>query len=436
MRTTPLRRAALVAAGALLGLTGLIGVASPASATNHGSEPLPGCVSADKAPLSVSGWQKGKTDAVVKYDGPAPLCQDLVVNMLTYTATSSSFKLPQYLFDSQTLQIKKDATSGTLEFSGAEVPGCFAQIDLVRGERIINPLKSDNDLYGDRKLKWWNGGEGECSAKPVAEPIADCTGAASVKLINPQTTKETTFDVTAEGGFTKTVVIEPNDFGTVEIPADNAKNIVVKANGKELYNGTPSKPEDCPKPQPTPAVLTPSSTCDGLTFTVKNPGDGKDVTVTFTPSQGNGDAKVVTLKPGQDTEVTFPAKENLAVTVSGDITASNGVVTWTKPEECETPVKPSTPASEGPSEQPSEGPSEEPSATPSESVSESASPSVSATTSTTPVATTPVSDNEDGGSLPVTGAAAGGIAGGAALLLVVGAGLFFMARRRKLNFKA
>ena len=40
MRNTPLRRAALVAAGALLGLTGLVGVASPASATGRASAKL------------------------------------------------------------------------------------------------------------------------------------------------------------------------------------------------------------------------------------------------------------------------------------------------------------------------------------------------------------------------------------------------------------
>lgn len=261
MRYTPLRRVALVAAGALLGLTGLMSVASPASATDN-TEPLPGCVSSTDAKLEVSGWEGGKTNAVVTYKDAAPLCDDLVVNMLSYTATSAKFALPQYLFGSQTQQINKDATSGTLTFSGVPVPDCYAQVDLVRGKRIINPLVSNDDLYGTRKLAHWNGGQGVCSAKPVAEPVSDCDGNVKISLVNPKTTDATKFEITADGGYSETVTVEPNSLGSVTVPATNATNISVKAAGKELYAGSWAKPEGCVTPErfrlcsPRPAPAT------------------------------------------------------------------------------------------------------------------------------------------------------------------------------------
>ncbi|HWS38764.1 MAG TPA: LPXTG cell wall anchor domain-containing protein, partial [Actinoplanes sp.] len=250
----------------------------------------------------------------------------------------------------------------------------------------------------------------------AVEALSDCDGNVNLKLINRSTASEK-FTITADGGFNKTQTLavraEPV---TVTIPAANAKNIVVTSRGKELYRGEWTKPADCN----VPAEGAVATTCDGLSFVVKNPQDGTDVNVTFTP--GNGEPRTVTAAPGETKTIAFPGSEGLVVTVTGDVPALNGEHKWTKPADCGGGEEPSTPAEPSPSvSTPAE---------PSPSVSTPAeSPSAS-------VSTTPVSGNDEDPELPLTGSAAAGIAGGAFLLLVAGAVLFILARRRKVNFTA
>ncbi|MEU4561349.1 hypothetical protein AB0F72_23450 [Actinoplanes sp. NPDC023936] len=459
MRSTPLNRVAAVLAGAVLGLTAL---ANPAGATgNHGTNEQTGtgdrhrCTTVEKA--EYKHWFDGKAGTASIELTNGPLCSgEQAFSLVSYTAPSATFSTPQYVLDQSTQTFKapdskNELTPNRLDFK-VEVPECFAQVDFVFGKDVIPVLTDKGDRYNERKVgsqvgtkhgskkynstaaegqpqnAWANFGSGTCVAEPVVEASSDCDGNVVLTLIN-RSTHSATFEITADGGFTQTeklaVRAQPKP---VDIPAANAKNIVVTSGGKEIYRGGWTKPEDCQVPEVGTPEAKFASSCEGLTFTITNPENGKPVTATFTPNTGA--AQTLTVEPGQTTPAFFPASEGLKVVVTGDLDVLNGEVAWTKPADCVV-----TPPSEGtPSDSPSETPSESPSATPSESVSESASPSVS--TSSSPVATTPVSDTEDGGSLPVTGAAAGGIAGGAALLLVVGAGLFFMARRRKLNFKA
>ncbi|WP_433826970.1 hypothetical protein ACQP2E_33410 [Actinoplanes sp. CA-015351] len=443
MRHTPLRRVALVAAGALLGLTGLASVASPAMATGSS------CTTAANAEYKHEFNGPAGTASIELTNGPLCEGESQSFALVSYTAPSAQFETPQFVLDTSKQAFtapgdKRELTTNKLDFKVA-VPECYTQVDFVFGDEIIDELVNGGARYNDRKVgspgapgykskpaagqpqnAWYNGGSGTCKAEPEVKALPDCQGNVTLKLIN-RSNFSTPFRITADGNFseTKTVGVnaEPVD---VKVPAANAKNIVVKAQNKVLYEGSWTKPEDCQVPEVGTPDAKYTSSCEGLTFEVKNPENGKDLTATFTPT--TGEAQTLTVKANETKTAFFPGTEGLKVTVSGDLDVLNGEVVWTKPADCGT----DTPPAEGtPSASPSVStPAETPSATPSEST---ATPTES--TSTSPVATTPVSDDEDT-SLPVTGAAAGGIAGGAALLVAVGAGLFFMARRRKLNFKA
>ncbi|GLY04907.1 MULTISPECIES: hypothetical protein [Actinoplanes] len=436
MNTIPrIHRAAAVAAGVLLGLTGLVGIASPASATTT-------CVQPADAKYQHTFNGPAGTASIELLNGP--LCAEQSFTLVSYTAPSARFATPQHVLDTSVKKFEPATAaklqSNKLEFQ-VEVPQCFTQVDFVFGDTVINPLTDSSDRYGNRKVgeegskpgnqstavpgnpqhAYYNGGSGTCKAEPAVEALSDCDGNVALKLIN-RSTFSSSFSIAAADGFTTTEKLaaraEPK---TVVIPAANAKGIVVNSGDKELYRGEWTKPEDCKTVEaPTPEASVVQA-CEGLGFTVTNPAEGKDLTVTFTPNKG--DAQTVTVAPGKTENVAFVGSEGLKVKVEGDLDALKGEVVWTKPANCgETTLPPVTPAAET-----SPSPSTPAEETPSEETTPSESPS------TTPVATTPVSDDE---SLPLTGAAAGGIAGGAALLLIVGVGLFFMARRRKVNFTA
>ncbi|WP_406067084.1 LPXTG cell wall anchor domain-containing protein [Micromonospora sp. NBC_01638] len=146
---------------------------------------------------------------------------------------------------------------------------------------------------------------------------------------------------------------------------------------------SPSQPPaQSPTPTPTatsaPAepVGTVESTCDKLTFTIENPADGETVTLTLTPNKG--EAKTLTVKPGETGSVSFAATKGLTVTPAAEGLDDTTPIAWEQPADCD----------------------------------------------------------KDKPALPLTGAATGGIIAGAALLLAAGAALFVMARRRRVRFTA
>ncbi|BEL11747.1 hypothetical protein Q0Z83_099380 [Actinoplanes sichuanensis] len=428
-------RVAAVAAAALVGLTGLAGFSSPASAT--GAD----CVTAAEAKYQHTFNGPAGTASIEITNGPLCAGQEQAFSLVSYTAPSAKFSVPQYVLESSTDKLTAPTgasklTRSKLEFK-VEVPECFTQVDFVFGDYIINPLTDKSDRYNDRKVgsqngegsrskavpgnpqsAWYNGGSGTCVAAPVVEALSDCDGNVTLKLIN-RSTSSAPFVITADNGFSKTETLavraEPV---SVTVPAADAKNIRVTSRGTELFKGGWTKPEDCKTPEVGKPEGTVTSDCDGLTFTVKNPQNGAVVTATFTPNKGA--AQTITAQPGDTKVVFFKGVEGLKVTVSNGLDVLNGEVAWTEPENCSTESSPSA--------TPSQTPSETPSATPSETVSTS--------TSTSPVATTPVAGDDEDGSLPLTGSAAAGVAGGAFLLLVAGAVLFILARRRKVNFTA
>jgi LPXTG-motif cell wall-anchored protein len=407
-----IRRAAALAAGVVLGLTGLVGLGSPASAGtgNHDAN----CVAPAQAKYEHT-FNGPNGTASIKLLGDRPLCAEQSFALVAYTAPSATFATPQHVLDSSVKKFvpatAEKLSVNTLEFK-VEVPECFTQVDFVFGDQIINPLTDGSDRYGSRKVgegsapgnqskpaqgqpqnAWYNGGSGTCKAEPAVEALPDCEGNVTLKLINRSTFGET-FTITADGGFTKSETLAARQEPvSIKVPAANAKNIVVKSKDKELYRGSWTQPEDCKTPEVGTPEATVDQTCEGLGFTIKNPENGTELTATFTPNKG--EAKTVTVAPGKTENVTFAGVEGLTVKVEGDLD-SLGEVTWVGTENCDEP----TPAP-----------------------------------STTPVPGT--GGGEPGEpELPLTGTAIGSIVGGAAVLLAIGGGLFLMARRRKLNFQA
>jgi LPXTG-motif cell wall-anchored protein len=409
-----MRRVAALAAGVLLGLTGLAVLGSPASAGMTTE-----CVAPENAKYEHSFNGAAGTASITLLNGP--LCAEQAFALVSYTAPSASFATPQHVLDSSVKKfVPATATalsSSTLDFK-VEVPECFTQVDFVFGDQIINPLTDGSDRYNNRKVgegsapgnrskpakgqpqkAYYNGGSGTCKAEPAVEALPDCEGKVTLKLINRSTFSET-FTITAGGGFSKTETLAARQAPvTVTVPAANAKGIAVTSRGKDLYRGEWTKPEDCKTPEVGTPEATVEQTCAGLGFTIENPADGKELTATFTPNKG--EAKTVTVAAGKTEKVTFAGVEGLTVKVEGDLDAL-GQVTWVGAENCGEP----TPG-----------------------------PSTTPAPSTTPVPGT--GGGEPGEpELPLTGTAIGSIVAGAAVLLAVGGGLFFMARRRKLNFQA
>lgn len=378
------RRASAIAAGTLLGLTGVAIFATPASA--HHSE-VTGKAKCDAA---TGEWEVNWS---IKAYAPRDVKHYKLVEVVAKTyvgGKATEVTIPEInVTDGDTYPHSvKDALTATLRVDSDVTMASLA----VRAEW-------DNGFVEDRvrtaKVKFC----GTCEApKPTPTPTnpeppaatvanpsasiqADCEGVVHVTLNNAaDATAPAKFTVEGGDDFVEKVKVQPGESASVEVPAEQATTIKVTAKGVDepLFEGTPEPADDCVKPgEPTGAF---KSTCDELIFEIDNPEDGKTVTATFTPNKG--EPQTLTVEPGMSGTVSFPAEEGLTVTPSGEGIENPEPIAWEKPEDC-----------------------------------------------------TPGAGGGDPG-LPVTGAAAGGIAAGAAVLLAIGGGLFVMARRRKLRFTA
>lgn len=366
-----LRRPLAVLGAAVVGLFAAVAVAAPASAHHSEVKVKSECVAGE--------W------------------------VVTWTVNSYA---PGDVKNYKLIDVKAKTFVGTVD-SVASITG----IAVTEGDsypyKVGEPLVATQHLPGttakaslEVKAKWENGFvedgakgafiqlSGTCekdevpppaTAKPTATVVADCDGNVAVKLKNAEdATAPAKFTVTGTDGFKETATVAPGKDDTVKVPAKNAGNIKVTAEGADraLFDDKPAEAKDCIAPgEPAGSY---QSTCDELIFEIANPADGKSVTVTFTPNKG--EAQTVTVAPGETKPVKFPASEGLTVTPSGDGLESPPIA-WKKPADCE-------------------------------------------------------SAGGGGGSLPLTGVAAGSIAGGAAVLLAIGVVLFLVARRRRLKFTA
>ncbi|WP_027658858.1 hypothetical protein [Salinispora fenicalii] len=394
------RRASAVAAGTLLGLTGVAILASPASAHHSNVTGTAKCDAATGEWVVTWNIKSASTPKKVKKFKLAEVVAKTYVGRKATEVTIPDLTVTDG--DKYPHSVKKTLTA-TQRVSG----------DVTKASLAVR-VEWDNGFAEDRlrpvKVKFC----GTCKAptptptpsasepptptptpstsepptptpgapKPTASIQADCEGIAHVALNNADdATAPAKFTVEANlGAFTEKVGLKPGESTTVAVPAEHATDIKVTVEGSKdpLFEGDPEPADNCVEPgEPTGAY---KSTCDELIFEINNPEDGETVTATFTPNKG--EAQTLTVEPGMSGTVSFPAEEGLIVTPSGEGIENPEPIAWAKPADC--------------------------------------------------------SPGEGGGEpgLPVTGAAAGGIAAGAAVLLAVGGGLFIMARRRKLRFTA
>lgn len=260
---------------------------------------------------------------------------------------------------------------------------------------IVEPVSACKHLDGTWKVDWkvtnseWDL-EGQIEAV-ATEPDLPVTGI----------TVGTTLPKSHDGDVT----------GTEDhIPA-NVDQVTLKVQGHWVRNGQPidswnsgaqNKPEQtCTDEHPTPPSPSTSPTpsapptekpsvgeptpildvdCTTMTIGLKNPADGRTITLDFETKKG--EKRTTVIKPGETKSEKFSATPGfwVKVTPHGIDDAQPETINYEQPADCAT--------------------------------------------------------SGSGGGLPVTGAAAGSIAGGAAILLAAGVVLFVVARRRKVKFTA
>jgi LPXTG-motif cell wall-anchored protein len=305
---SPLRRSAVLVAGALIGLSGAFALTGPASA-HHST--VSGSAECD---VKTGEW------------------------VVTWTVNAYS----GYKENAPTFEWTKVDASSSEKISNPEI--------AVTGHQ----LPDAQELKGEQRLK-------------ASEKGASLT--VEAKWSNQNADKEPhTASITFEGKCDKTPTDEPST------PTDE-----------------PSTPTDEPSTPPLPSEELPGEPtpiyevdCDTITLGFDNPADGTKITLDFATSKG--EERTLVIKPGEKKTATFSATEGFSLKVTttatfgGETYSDTETIDYDQPEDCD-----------------SAG---------------------------------------GGGGLPLTGAAAGSIAGGAGVLLAVGAGLFFMARRRKVNFTA
>lgn len=381
MNRLNLRRAAALAAGALIGLAGVAVAASPASAHHSEIKVTAECDTAQGewvttwtvrtyAPAGVSAYR------LVKAEGAAVTGKAVAPLAIAGIATTPDGADPQYPHK------VSDALVGTARLAGTATEASLtvqAQWDNTFKERDAKSASIKFSESCDKVVT-----PPPAQANPTATVTSDCAGEVTVKLDNAaEATKDAAFTVTGTGGFRKTAEVAPGKSATVTVPAENAGKIKVTEAGQEqpLFDDKPAEAKDCVEPgEPSGSY---QSTCDELVFQIENPKDGETVEITFTPNKG--EAKKLVVQPGETKTVTFKAFDGLKVTPTADGLDDSEPIAWEKPKDC-------TPGGGG--------------------------------------------GQTDGPNLPVTGPQAGAIAGGALLLLAAGAVLFVIARRRRVRFTA
>ncbi|MEU4550459.1 LPXTG cell wall anchor domain-containing protein [Micromonospora violae] len=374
---SPIRRLAAIAAGALIGLAGVVTFAAPASAHHSEIKVKADCDTATGewvatwtvnsfAPRGVDNYKFTEVSAKT-YVGKT--ASDAAIDGI---AVTEGKEYPHAVSDAITATQRLDAktTKATLSVRAMWDNGF-----------VDDKLRSKSIEFSGTCAK--EQPPVPATPKPTASVAADCDGDVVVKLENGKdATAPAKFTITGAGDFSEKVTVAAGESKSVKVPAKNATAIKVVAKGvdKPLFEGTPAAAENCVEPgEPAGSY---KSTCTELIFDIANPADGKTVTITFTPNKG--EAQTLTVEPGKSGTVTFPAQEGLTVTPSAEGLDDTTPIAWEKPADC-------APGQGGGKDEPA---------------------------------------------LPLTGAATGGIIAGAAVLLAAGVALFMVARRRRVRFTA
>lgn len=286
-----------------------------------GSEPCtPTPVCVDKGEARYSHTFDGpKGSATVKLDGDLPLCegQKQWFTLVSYFAPRPQFATPQYVHG----EPDSDWIGGSQRAIDlkVEIPDCNTQVDLIWGGRdeVIDPIVENGPRYGDKKLGspgapgnrssgpkgWFNGGTRNC-VQPAVEFTSSCDGSVRVHLSNNGAISRYPVDfvVTGEGGWSKTVTVQPGkaDNDTV-VPPSAAGKVVVTVDGKQVEDGSYSwkRPATC-----APPTVNVGADCDTVTVTVANPAGSTPVTANVAYGQQRAS---LTVPAGAKKSTTFDA---------------------------------------------------------------------------------------------------------------------------------
>jgi hypothetical protein len=180
------RRFVLVLVGALSLLSGY---APPAFAATAAA-----CVTATQATYrhSFNGGAGTATITAVR-----PLCsgESQKFSLLSYTASSSSFAYPQFIYDEAQATVDARHTSVKLAVT---VPGCYFQVDLIFGGDVYTEVVNADSNYGNLKLGAPYGtgnrsdgpyggdadGTSPCAPKPIVTYRNACDGTFTATLAN------------------------------------------------------------------------------------------------------------------------------------------------------------------------------------------------------------------------------------------------------------
>jgi alpha-tubulin suppressor-like RCC1 family protein len=102
-----------------------------------------------------------------------PNC-NVKVTLASYKAAGPTWNtsLPQLLVDYQTV----DLAAGQTKTVSVQMPACYYQVDLVFGGVLSGNQLNSNVLYGNKKIKWANGGNTSCYPAPAQaiQPVFEC----------------------------------------------------------------------------------------------------------------------------------------------------------------------------------------------------------------------------------------------------------------------
>jgi LPXTG-motif cell wall-anchored protein len=313
-----LRRLAVLATGALLGLGGVLAIAAPASA-HH-----PIVTGSAHCETSTGDW-------IVDWE-VANSESDLTGKLTDVTLEPAGTTVTNIVVGA-TLPVSGDGPLKGVQRVAANETGAKLTVDAEwwRNGNHITSTKSGEVTFA--------GSCEEDHALPTASTDSACDGSVAVTLANAKdATKSAKFTVEGAKGFSVEKTVAPGEQVVVNVPAESATDITISADGKVLKKDSWKQPADCELPS-----VGVESTCDELIISLENPEGVRPLEATLTPK--GGEAQKVTVAPGETKEVKFDATEGTVVTLTiGDESAD---IPWEKPDDCQSPSPSPAPGAGG-----------------------------------------------------------------------------------------
>ena len=274
---SPLRRSAVVVAGAFVGLVGAVAIAAPASAHHPTVTPESACVNPDGT------WQ------------------------VTWSVSNSEDDLTATLTSVKSEPADRSTITNIVDNAILPVQGDGPLIGVQTLNKFVLVARLTVTAHWDR-----NGGIDKEAFGWIGRPREKCT--------SPSPSPSESFPTP-----------EPSE----SFPTPEPSESFPTPEPSNSFPNPPSSPMPSPsETAPTEAQWVYAESCDTLTVGVDVPADWDALTVTFTPSTGA--AKTVTAPPGEETVVDFPASTGLTVVASAKgYEDEAATITYKKPADCE-----------------------------------------------------------------------------------------------------